>query len=308
LSRITGKGVAQGLAHPTDGAFHFAGIRLISAAAALEKRILFPLMANMKLLLPTRRDIPASTFRRFADSVLNLFYPDACLVCAHPISRAQDCGVCVRCWEKALQQRIVGPSCPSCGLPYRTFASELVHLCGRCMISPPRFSGARAFGWYGAELSGMIRALKFGGRRDLVELLAPLLASTLLECWDVTEIDLVVPVPLHPERQRERGYNQAALLGASLARLIGRPFKERTLSRVRNTQPQVGLSDSERSSNLRHAFRCALPAVAHGARVLLVDDVMTTGSTAESASEALLEGGALRVSVLTVARAVVGVE
>jgi len=175
------------------------------------------------------------------------------------------------------------------------------------MINPPRFSGARAFGWYGSELGGMIRALKFGGRRDLVELLAPLLASTLLEWWDVAEIDLVVPVPLHPERQRDRGYNQAALLGRSLARLIGRPYKEKTLSRVRNTQPQVGLSDSERSSNLHHAFRCILPAV-QGARVLLVDDVMTTGSTAESASEALLEGGALRVYVLTIARAVVGVE
>lgn len=181
-------------------------------------------------------------------------------------------------------------------------------MCGKCTLRLPPYSGARAFGCYSSELSRVIQALKFDGRRNLAKLLAPLLASTFLESWSPQEIDLIVPIPLHPKRRRERGYNQAALLGRSLARLVGLPFCDDALLRVRSTLPQVGLSDSERSQNVEQAFRCAHPAAIKGKRVLLVDDVMTTGSTVASASEALLSGGALRVSVLTVARAVAGSE
>lgn len=265
-------------------------------------------MADPKLLLPTSRDLPSSPVRRIGDSLLNLFFPDSCLVCAAPSSRLQDRGICGGCWEKVLQLRITGASCPSCGLPFRSFEDGPGHLCGRCTIIPPPFSGARSFGWYSSELSRVIRAMKFDGRRDLAKLLAPLLASTLLAWSGPHEIDLIVPVPLHSKRKKERGYNQAALLGRVLARLVGLPLADGALKRVRHTQPQVGLSDLERTQNLRHAFRCTLPEAAKGARVLLVDDVMTTGSTAASAAEALLEGGALRVLILTVARAVVGME
>jgi ComF family protein len=172
----------------------------------------------------------------------------------------------------------------------------------------PPYSGARAFGCYSAELSRIIQALKFDGRRGIAGLLAPLLASTLLDSWGLQEIDVIVPVPLHPKRKRERGYNQAALLGRSLAILVGLPFCDNALARVRSTLPQVGLSDKERAHNMRHAFRCVRPTAIRGLRVLLIDDVMTTGSTVANACEALLEGGALRVSVLAVARAVAGSE
>jgi ComF family protein len=134
------------------------------------------------------------------------------------------------------------------------------------------------------------------------------LATTFLDTWAVEEIDLVVPVPLHPRRKRERGYNQAALLGRELANLLGLSCHESALSRVRATLPQVGLTDTERSQNVRHAFRCIRPASIRGRRILLIDDVMTTGSTVASASSSLLEAGAKRVCVLTLARAVTGVE
>jgi ComF family protein len=153
-----------------------------------------------------------------------------------------------------------------------------------------------------AELSKIIQELKFHGRRNLVNLLGPLLISAFFESWGRDEFDLVVPVPLHPKRRRDRGFNQSELLARSLARQIAVPVG-RSLIRVRPTLPQVGLTDSERKENVRKAFRCPHPQQISKKRVLLVDDVMTTGATVASAARALLDGGALRVSVLTVARA-----
>lgn len=278
-------------------------IRSTQACRESGKAVCIRPMVSPRPLLPTRRDLPASPIIRIADGLLNIFFPASCFVCSAPVASMRDCCICRKCWEKALQLRIAGPSCPSCGLPYRSFEDEPGHLCGKCTVLLPPYSGARAFGWYGSELSRVIQALKFEARQDLAGLLAPLLASTFLETWSPREIDLVVPVPLHPKRRRERGYNQAALLGLALARLVGLPFCDRALVRTRSTLPQVGLSDSERSHNMRHAFRCDKPWFIKGMRVLLVDDVMTTGSTVASASEALLEAGAMRVSVLVVARA-----
>jgi ComF family protein len=175
-------------------------------------------------------------------------------------------------------------------------------------VRPPPYAGARSFGWYRSELSSIVRGLKFEGRRDLAGLLAPLLASSFFEHWSPGEISLIIPLPLHPRRLRERGFNQAALLAGGLSRLVGVPWSDRVLKRVRATLPQIGLSDRERFQNVDRAFRCRPSSSLEGFRVLLVDDVMTTGATAASACRALLEGGALRVAVLTVARAVVGSE
>ncbi len=252
--------------------------------------------------VPTTRDLPESVPRRIADAILNLVFPESCLICSAPTSRRQDCGVCDACWQKTLRLRIVEPFCPSCGLPFHDFDSGTKHLCSGCILRPPPYSGARSFGYYADELSRVLLALKFQGRQNLVGLLAPLLAATFFESWDRGEFDLVVPVPLHPRRSRARGFNQAALLGRSLAGHISVPFEERAVLRTRPTQPQMGLTDAERLLNVRGAFRCYKPAAVTGRRVLLVDDVMTTGSTVSSASQALLSAGALRVSVLTVAR------
>ena len=265
-------------------------------------------MVNPRFLLSPGRGLPASPISRIADGILNLFYPEVCVICSTPVSRVQDRGICPACWEKVLQQRITDPLCPSCGVPFQSLETGSTHLCGPCILHPPPYSGARAFGRYSSELSCIIQAFKFGGRQNLAGLFAPLLAATLQESWSPREIDLIVPVPLHPKRRRDRGYNQALLLAHDLARHVGVPLRSDVLHRVRSTLPQVGLSDAERARNLKRAFQCKKPAALKGLRVLLIDDVMTTGSTVASAAEALLEGGALRVSVLTLARAVAGPE
>jgi len=277
------------------------------AAAPLQELLqhgITPLMIHPEPIRPPGPGRPPSLMSRVVDGILNLIYPESCVVCSVPVARAQDRGVCPGCRQKLQLQRITGSLCPCCGLPFPSLATESPHLCGPCILHPPPYSGARAFGRYSAELSRIIQAFKFSGRRNLASILAPLLAATLQESWSLREIDLIVPVPLHPKRRRARGYNQAWLLARDLAGLVGLPCRHDALRRVRHTPPQVGLSDAERARNLKHAFRCAKPAAVRGLHVLLIDDVMTTGSTAASAAEALLQGGALRVSVLTLARAV----
>ena len=166
----------------------------------------------------------------------------------------------------------------------------------------PPYAGARSFGYYTAELSRLIQGLKFQGRRDFTKLLVPLLARAFWDSWKREDFDLIVPVPLHIKRKRDRGYNQSELLARMLAREIAIPCS-RALIRARSTLPQVGLTDSQRLENVRQAFRCVNRQQIYERCILLIDDVMTTGATAASASGSLLAAGARRVSVLTVARA-----
>jgi ComF family protein len=261
-----------------------------------------------KPLFPTPRNTTATVYRCIGDAVLNLIYPESCLICSAPVARQQDCGVCDSCWAKALKLEIVRPWCPSCGIPFQTFDPGPEHLCSECSRETPPFSGARSFGYYRAELSRLVQGLKFEGRKNLSGLLSPLMAQAFVNSWDHRQIDQIVPVPLHPKRRRERGFNQAAVLARGLARLIGLPCCEQALRRVSATLPQVGLTDAERVKNVRGAFHCGKPDLVAAKRILLIDDVMTTGATVRSACEGLLEGGALRVSVLTLARAVPGIE
>lgn len=250
---------------------------------------------------PSTRDRPPSPFRTLLDGLLNLVYPEVCLVCSTPVSRIQERGVCDDCWAKVLDLKIGPPRCCSCGLPFRSTATSDGALCGDCILHAPSYSGARSYGYYAAALSGVIQGFKFGGRRNLAALLGPLLAEVFFETWRREDFDLLVPVPLHPKRRRERGYNQSELLLSSLAPHVRLP-RCNALARIRATPPQVGLSDAQRQENVSAAFRCRHPERVRGKRVLLVDDVMTTGATVAGAAQALLAGGAMRVSVLTVAR------
>ena len=256
-----------------------------------------------KPFIPTNRDLPDSHFRRIIDGLLNLIFPDACFLCAAPVARSRDCGICSFCWEKILALRIVPPCCPSCGLPLPNFEEGSNHLCVSCIQQSPPYSGARSFGHYSAEVRQVIHGLKFDGRRNLAGLLAPLLASVFFDVWDRSDFDYIAAVPLHPKRRRERGFNQSELLAQELAQCIAIPYLK-ALKRVRYTPPQVGLTDSQRRENIRYAFRCNTPQQISRRRILLVDDVMTTGATIAGAAQTLIEAGAGSVSVLTAARAV----
>ncbi len=257
-------------------------------------------------LVPASRELPDSLLRRVLDALLNLFFPDRCYLCGADVTRSRERSVCESCWEKVLNLSIGPPWCACCGLPFQLEQVDAEHLCGACVVEMPPFAGARSFGYYAAEISRLVQGFKFDRRRNLVELLAPLLAAAFGTTWTRADFDLVVPLPLHPRRRRERGFNQSAMLASWLSKVLVIPCSGGALARIRHTLPQVGLTDAERFRNVRAAFECRHRELVAGRRVLLVDDVMTTGATAWSATEALCDAGARSVSVLTVARAVPG--
>jgi ComF family protein len=146
-----------------------------------------------------------------------------------------------------------------------------------------------------------ITAFKYSGRIDLDRPLGRLLAQRLRTAADPREFDLILPVPLHPQRLRERGYNQSLLLARVLSRQLQRPLAPRLLRRLRATPPQQGLNAALRQANLRQAFALSQPL--RGEHLLLIDDVVTTTATARECSRVLLEGGAGAVTLAVLARA-----
>jgi len=214
-------------------------------------------------------------------------------------------------WLRALLDLLSPPHCVACG---RAGA----WLCDACLDAAPLFEGAGArHTWPGdgqdreatvysvgphvPPLRQAVHALKYEGARVLSEPLGELLASFWRD--RAIPVDLAIPVPLHVQRMRQRGYNQSLLLARELARRVDLPLDQGSLVRVRDTRSQVGLSRQERWDNVQDAFRTVSREPA-GTRVLLVDDVMTTGATLRACSQALWEGGAKEVICLTLTRAV----
>ena len=186
------------------------------------------------------------------------------------------------------------PICPRCG--DTTVADEV---CPRCRKSPWQVESIRSVVYFEGVLREAIHALKYRGRTVLAEPLGDLMADYWLHHGE--PVDVVVPVPLHPTRLRERGYNQAGLLACHMVRRVGVAVNDCVLMRHRATRPQVELDPSQRKENVHAAFSCSSGALA-GTSVLLVDDVCTTGATLESCAAALREGGVRSVYALTLAR------
>ena len=179
-------------------------------------------------------------------------------------------------------------SCPRCALP-----SPAAALCGSCLNHPPHFDATLALWRYEFPCDGLVQALKYRARLALAGFFARSLASRT-----IPEADLIVPMPLHPRRLAERGFNQAL----EIARHLGRPIAPRGVLRVKHTPPQTELPYEERAKNVRGAFLCKLDL--SGASVAVLDDVMTTGATLNELSRALKRAGAARVENLVIARTV----
>jgi ComF family protein len=203
------------------------------------------------------------------------------------------------------------PLCPVCGVVYESRHGD-DHLCGECLAFPKHFDAARAFGVYDSALMSLIHHFKYRGRPRLAVGLGQLLAAAYMDHYDHRPPDLVAPVPLHPRRLRKRGFNQAYLLAGQLLRRVASeagadasPRLERELLRRRRaTPPQTGLGRRQRWVNIRNAFEVGDSASVRQRRVLLVDDVLTTGATANECARVLKAAGADRVDILTLARGV----
>ena len=208
---------------------------------------------------------------------------------------------------------VESPICSSCGIMFKSREGE-DHICGECLTSPKKIRKCRAPGVYDKAVMAVIHCLKYKGKIQLARPLGMLLFSAFISCWDKESIDVIVPVPLHKKRFRKRGFNQSFLLireWVQLAKSLNINFAhikidKHLLLRNRWTQPQTGLGRRQRMANIKNAFSINESSNIAGIiekRVLLVDDVYTTGATANECAKVLLRSGAGSVDVLTLARA-----
>ncbi|WP_447974097.1 phosphoribosyltransferase family protein [Nitrospira sp. Kam-Ns4a] len=238
----------------------------------------------------------ATLVRRALDVVL----PVECVGCGTILSDAPTPFFCQPCWSGVEPLR--GPGCPRCGRPFPSpvaLTYSPAHLCGPCRTSRPAFTQAQSLYAYAPPLREALHLLKYHRKVALADALGDLMRAAFVPPLD---LDVIVPVPLHAARLREREFNQSLLLADRLNRRLGLPLSYRNLIRLRETPPQTELSRSARRKNLRRAFAVQQPEELAGKRVLLVDDVMTTGTTVNECAKALRKAGAGDVFVVTLAR------
>lgn len=236
------------------------------------------------------------------DRVLNWIYPVDCAACGGPATERRLPCFCRACWETI--HPITGPICPCCGRPFDSnlaLAYSPGHHCASCREQPPAYDQAFSPFRYEGALERAICLYKY---RRRVALAGPLAQLALTWQARLPPVDVVIPVPLHPQRLRTREFNQALLLADRIASRLERPLVYEDLQRLRPTPPQTQLDRAERARNVRHAFAVRPSADLQGRRVLLVDDVMTTGATVGECAKALRQAGVTSVVVLTVARRV----
>jgi ComF family protein len=206
---------------------------------------------------------------------------------------------------------VESPQCSRCGMVFKSRQGE-DHVCGECLDSPKRFQIARSAGIYKHTLMAVIHCFKYKEKIQLARPLGILLFTAFINFWDKMSMDLIVPVPLHVKKLRMRGFNPSFLLVKDWERIAKYlhvelpdiPVDINVLDRKKWTEPQTGLGRKERLANIKNAFHLKNDSKITGKRILLVDDVYTTGATANECAKVLLKGGAEHVDVLTLARAV----
>ncbi len=245
-----------------------------------------------------RSEEPRPGLLRFAAAALDLLFPPRCQACL--AFRPQP--LCDEC--RSTFQLIAPPFCDQCGEPLP--GSQAGTKCAACRRDQFYFIAARSAARFEGRLRSAIHAFKYDGRTHLAGPLGALMAECLLDPvrgLPIATIELVVPIPLHLQRQRQRGYNQSELLGREVAQRVGRTLDAHCCRRTRPTVDQIGLSARQREDNVRGAFTAEGDAL-RGRVVLLIDDMYTTGATMNECARALRRAGAADVYGLTLARAV----
>ena len=277
----------------------------------------------------------AVTLRSIWHTLLDTIFPPKCLVCrrlfrppsASPaidhvtqtVTEIRDLlpqayrwlsDLCCPECAKALTA-ISQPLCTCCGMMFKQPQNDN-HLCGDCIMQPKNFRMARAAMVYDQQSISIIHRFKYAGKTQLAKPFGALLLNTYLRYWQHEAIDLIIPVPLHNQKFRHRGFNQAFLMvdgwktisALNPMALAGVRLKTDVLCRSKVTAPQTGLGRKQRLKNVKGAFRVQLPEAVHARKILIVDDVFTTGATVDECARSLLTAGAAQVDVLTLARAV----
>ena len=248
------------------------------------------------LTVSSRAERAAGAARAFARAALDLALPPLCGACREPVNGR---GLCPACWSKL--SFITRPYCERLGIPFVYDPGPGI-LSMEAIADPPAYNRARAAVRFDEISRALVHALKYGDRLDLAPMMGRWVSHAGREI--LAEADALVPVPLHWRRQWVRRFNQSAMLAAAISAESGLPVAAGALKRVKPTAQQVGLSRTERASNVQGAFKVpdeGRAAVARR-RLVLVDDVLTSGATVEGCARALLRAGAANVDVLVFAR------
>jgi ComF family protein len=240
----------------------------------------------------------AAGLDQLVDACLAVVYPLACEVCGGAVASRHDGVACASCWRATRVFDGESRLCSKCGVPWAGAAGGADKQCGRCQDAP--FVVARAGGVYELALRASVLALKHAPHvsRRVCQLLASVQQSAPLQA-----ASRIVPVPLHPDRQARRGFNQATVLARELARNCYLPVDNRSLIRVAATERhRAGMDARARHESVSAAFAVRHPRCIANEQILLVDDVLTSGATVSACARVLLAAGARAVSVLTIAR------
>src|SRR5271169_5552348 len=238
--------------------------------------------------------------RQAAKLALDIALPTLCVACREPVDGE---GVCAACWAKL--SFIAPPHCPRLGIPF-VYDPGPDMLSMEAIAAPPAYARARAAVRYDEVARTLVHALKYQDRTDLAPTMGRWMARAGGELLDGA--DMLIPVPLHWRRAWHRRYNQSGALGRAIERQSGVRVRGEVLRRVRATEQQIGLSRPQRASNVQGAFKVASDrqALIAGRRVILIDDVLTSGATVDACARALLRAKAASVDVLVFARVVDG--
>ena len=249
--------------------------------------------------VPLPRTTPATLLSGWLNTALGFIYPEHCQICRQERATAAEGFVGSQCWRQV--RFIKPPFCQLCGLPFEGDLTTSFE-CANCREMELHFTAARSAVVARGVALEAIHRYKYQRARWFEPFLAGLLLHEAVPALQGQSWDLIVPVPLHPLKQRQREFNQAEQLAARLAEAAGIPMNRKLLCRVVFTNTQTRLTRPEREANVRHAFALRDGARLDGERVIMVDDVFTTGATTNACAETLLAAGASEVSVWTVAR------
>lgn len=242
--------------------------------------------------------IAVNRFKDFLHCLADFFFPPQCLLCRSFLLSYSDGYFCKDCLDSFSFNN--GHICPRCGILFESKEGG-DHLCSRCIGRDSFFDVARAVGSYEGMLRKAIHFFKYNNKSMLAAPLGKLLSVYGAGMLNTEEYELIVPVPLHPLRLRQRGFNQSLMLARKVGRLWDVKVCAESLKRDRWTTPQTMLSEKERRKNVKGAFSCR-GCEFHGKKVLLIDDVYTSGSTVDECARVLKKQGASNVDVLTLAR------
>lgn len=239
------------------------------------------------------------SFIEALNNVSDVIFPPQCLGCAEILHPQRGQLFCPACKEKIIF--ITGDICPVCGTIFPDSPAKS-HLCGNCLENEPYFSCARAVVSYETIILNAIHQFKYGNNISVGALLASFMADFSFPDVDFTDYSLIIPVPLHIKRLRQRGFNQSLILARALAKKWQIPVNFSLLKRHKFTLTQTGLNKAERNKNIKGAFEVSDKKNIAGRNVILIDDVYTTGATINECAKTLIKAGAQKVTVLTLAR------